>query len=57
MGVIMHSSRCRHYLSVSRAREPYRCTVSLIRSNLVRVYEGMEQDTVAARVVSKMDLK
>ncbi len=36
-------------------REPYRCAVSLIRSNLVRVYEGMEQGTVAGRVVLKMD--
>jgi hypothetical protein len=28
---------------------------SLIRSNLVRVYEGMQQGTVAGRVVLKMD--
>jgi hypothetical protein len=51
----MFSNRCRHYLSASRVGEPYRCTVSLIRPNLVRVYEGMEQGTVAGRVVLKMD--
>lgn len=52
--VIMYPSRCQRYPSASR-REPYRCTVSLICSNLVRVYEGMEQGTVAGRVVLKMD--
>ncbi len=31
------------------------CTVSLIRSNIVRVYEGMERGTVAGRIVLKMD--
>lgn len=51
----MLSSRCRRYLSASRGQEPYRCTVSLTRCNLVRVYEGMEQGTIAGRVVLKMD--
>ena len=53
--VIMLSSRCRHYLSAFRVYESYKRTVLLILSNLVRVYEGMEQGTVAGRVVLKMD--
>ena len=49
---IMLSSRCRHYLRASRSK-----TLQMYRNadSFVRVYEGMEQGTIAGRVVLNMD--